>query len=116
MALDSISKSKLNYYELDTPYVAISEDYAAVSILIFEKEEILYIKRSNEMPTHKGHIAFPGGKKEDDDKNIQQQKIASIPPVPMKSWWVTVAHARCLQIYSWADGRAAQEGVFGTKS
>ena len=48
------------------------------------------------------------------DKNIQK-KIHSIPPVPMKSWWVTVAHARCLQIYSWADGRAAQEGVFGTK-
>lgn len=68
-------KSKLNYYELDTPYVAISEDYAAVSILIFEKEEILYIKRSNEMPTHKGQIAFPGGKKEDDDKNIVRTAV-----------------------------------------
>ena len=60
---------------MDTPYVAISEDYAAVSILIFEKEEILYIKRSNEMPTHKGQIAFPGGKKEDDDKNIVRTAV-----------------------------------------
>ena len=49
------------------------------------------------------------------DQSIEKQKIHSIPPVPMKSWWVTVAHARCLQIYSWAGGRAAQEGVFGTK-
>ena len=61
---------KLNYYELDTPHVAISNDYAAVSILIFDKKEILYIKRSNEMPTHKGQIAFPGGKREEDDKDI----------------------------------------------
>ena len=29
----------------------------------------------------------------------------------MKSLWVTVAHARCLQIYSWTGGRAAKEGV-----
>ena len=48
------------------------------------------------------------------DKSIKKE-IHGIPPVPMKSWWVTVAHARRLQIYSWAGGRAAQEGVFGTK-
>ena len=58
---------KLNYYELETPHVAIANDYAAVSILIFDKKEILYIKRSNEMPTHIGQIAFPGGKKEEKD-------------------------------------------------
>jgi 8-oxo-dGTP pyrophosphatase MutT (NUDIX family) len=61
---------KLNYYELETPHVAIANDYAAVSILIFDKKEILYIKRSNEMPTHKGQIAFPGGKKEEKDIDI----------------------------------------------
>ena len=61
---------KLNYYELETLHVAITNDYAAVSILIFDKKEILYIKRSNEMPTHKGQIAFPGGKREDEDIDI----------------------------------------------
>ena len=61
---------KLNYYELETPHVAITNNYAAVSILIIDKKEILYIKRSNEMPTHKGQIAFPGGKREEEDIDI----------------------------------------------
>jgi 8-oxo-dGTP pyrophosphatase MutT (NUDIX family) len=61
---------KLNYYELETLHVAITNDYAAVSILIFDKKEIVYIKRSNEMPTHKGQIAFPGGKREEEDIDI----------------------------------------------
>lgn len=62
--------TKLNYHELETPHVPIANDYAAVSILIFDNKEILYIKRSNEMPTHKGQIAFPGGKKEEEDIDI----------------------------------------------
>ena len=61
---------KLNYYDLNTLHTSISNHYAAVSILIFEKKEILYIKRSDEMPTHKGQIAFPGGKREQEDENI----------------------------------------------
>ena len=61
---------KLNYHDLNTLHTPISNDYAAVSILIFEKKEILYIKRSEEMPTHKGQIAFPGGKREQEDENI----------------------------------------------
>ena len=61
---------KLNYHELETPHVAITNNYAAVSILIIDKKEILYIKRSNEMPTHKGQIAFPGGKREEEDIDI----------------------------------------------
>ena len=61
---------KLNYHDLNTLHTPISNDYAAVSILIFEKKEILYIKRSDEMPTHKGQIAFPGGKREQEDENI----------------------------------------------
>ena len=46
------------------------DEYAAVAILIYKNKEILFIKRSENMPTHKGHIAFPGGKKEDSDKGI----------------------------------------------
>ena len=46
------------------------EKYAAVAILIFKNKEILFIKRSENMPTHKGDIAFPGGKKEDGDMDI----------------------------------------------
>ena len=61
---------KLNYHDLNTLPTSFSNDYAAVSILIFEKKEILYIKRSDEMPTHKGQIAFPGGKREQEDENI----------------------------------------------
>ena len=46
------------------------QDYASVSILIHEEKEIIFIKRSEDLPTHKGHIAFPGGKREAVDKNI----------------------------------------------
>ena len=46
------------------------EKYAAVAILIYKNKEILFIKRSENMPTHKGDIAFPGGKKEDGDVGI----------------------------------------------
>ena len=46
------------------------EQYAAVAILIYKNKEILFIKRSENMPTHKGDIAFPGGKKEDGDMGI----------------------------------------------
>ena len=46
---------------------------AAVLVPIFLKEGSLHILltlRSQQVPTHKGHVAFPGGKEEDDDKDI----------------------------------------------
>ena len=46
------------------------QDYASVSMLIYEEKEIIFIKRSEDLPTHKGHIAFPGGKREAGDNNI----------------------------------------------
>ena len=52
------------FQSLNKPYDYIDLDYAAVSILVYKNKEILFIKRSENMPTHKGHIAFPGGKKE----------------------------------------------------
>ena len=49
-------------------------DYrAAVLVPIFVKEGCLHVLltlRSEELPTHKGQVAFPGGKQEDDDKDI----------------------------------------------
>ena len=45
-------------------------NYAAVGILIANSTEVLFIKRSEEMPTHKGHIAFPGGRSEENDLNF----------------------------------------------
>jgi len=55
---------------LNKPYDSIDLDYAAVSILVHKNKEILFIKRSDSMPTHKGHIAFPGGKKELTDSSV----------------------------------------------
>lgn len=46
---------------------------AAVLVPIFLKEGSLHILltlRSQLVPTHKGHVAFPGGKEEDNDKDI----------------------------------------------
>ncbi len=66
---------ELNYQKLNFPYLSISSNYAAVSILIFKENEILYIKRTEEMSTHKGQIAFPGGKKENEDKNVVETAV-----------------------------------------
>jgi len=66
----------LNYQELSKPHLdgvmktINDQDYASVSMLIYEEKEIIFIKRSEDLPTHKGHIAFPGGKREAGDKNI----------------------------------------------
>ena len=61
--------------KLIQPYPSFSEDYASVAILIIDDKEILFIKRSENLPTHKGHIAFPGGKKENSDKNIVETAL-----------------------------------------
>ena len=60
----------MNFKHLEKPFPFYDEDYAAVAILINSKKEILYIKRSDKLPTHKGDIAFPGGKKEESDSDI----------------------------------------------
>ena len=60
----------LNYQKISKPHEKNNDDYASVSILIHDEKEIIFIKRSEDLPTHKGHIAFPGGKKEVEDQSI----------------------------------------------
>ena len=46
---------------------------AAVLILCYEKEDDLFFimtERSNSLPSHPGEVAFPGGKKEEQDQNL----------------------------------------------
>ncbi len=63
-------KNKLVYKKLDSSVENTKNNYASVAVLFFDEVEILFIKRSENMPTHKGHIAFPGGKKEKNDTSI----------------------------------------------
>ena len=72
---NKILKLNLNYKDLTFPYESKNEKYASVAILMYEENSILFIKRSNDMPTHKGHIAFPGGKKEKNDLSIVDTAI-----------------------------------------
>ena len=72
---NKILKLKLKYKELNIQNESKKENYAAVAILIYDEKEILFIKRSNDMPTHKGHIAFPGGKKENEDKTLLETAV-----------------------------------------
>jgi 8-oxo-dGTP pyrophosphatase MutT (NUDIX family) len=62
--------NKLKFQNLSEPFQELDDDYASVALLIYEEKELIFIKRSEDMPTHKGHIAFPGGKKEAFDQNI----------------------------------------------
>jgi len=59
-----------NFQNLEYKPIQTSKSYASVAILIYKNSEILFIKRSYEMPTHKGQIAFPGGRYEQEDKSI----------------------------------------------
>ena len=46
---------------------------AAVLILITDNEEdysIVFTERSKKLPSHAGEVAFPGGKKEEEDRNL----------------------------------------------
>ena len=63
-------ENKINYKKIDEYILSSKKNYAAVAALFVENNEILFIKRSEDMPTHKGHIAFPGGNREDADKSI----------------------------------------------
>ena len=57
-------KNRLVYKNLDKSVDKTKNKYASVAVLFIDEVEILFIKRSENMPTHKGHVAFPGGKKE----------------------------------------------------
>lgn len=71
-------ENKIKYKKIDEYVESSKDNYAAVAALFIEDSEILFIKRSENMPTHKGHIAFPGGKKEDTDKNIISTAIREV--------------------------------------
>ena len=57
-------KNRLVFKKLDSSVEKAKNNYASVAVLFIDEVEILFIKRSENMPTHKGDIAFPGGKKE----------------------------------------------------
>ena len=67
--------NKLKFQNLSEPFQKLDDDYASVALLIYEDKELIFIKRSQDLPTHKGHIAFPGGKKEAFDQNIVDTAI-----------------------------------------
>ena len=51
---------------------------AAVLILCYEKDDDLFFimtKRSNSLPSHPGEVAFPGWKKEENDKDLKQTAL-----------------------------------------
>lgn len=51
---------------------------AAVLILCYEKEDDLFFimtERSNSLPSHPGEVAFPGGKKEEQDQNLMDTAL-----------------------------------------
>ena len=60
----------LQYSELNNENRNSSSHYAAVAICVLPIGELIYIKRQYTMPTHKGQIAFPGGKAQLGDLDI----------------------------------------------
>jgi 8-oxo-dGTP pyrophosphatase MutT (NUDIX family) len=72
---NKLLENLLNYKKIDDSLKSKKTNYASVAVLFIDNNEILFIKRSENMPTHKGHIAFPGGKKEETDKSVVSTAI-----------------------------------------
>ena len=69
-------KENLSSYKPSGPIVGLPQ--AAVLILLHETSEdlnVIYCLRSNNLPTHAGEVAFPGGKKEEKDETLRDTAL-----------------------------------------
>ena len=69
-------KENLSSYKPSGPIVGLPQ--AAVLILLHETSEdlnLIYCLRSNNLPTHAGEVAFPGGKREEIDETLKETAL-----------------------------------------
>ena len=69
-------KENLSSYKPSGPIVGLPQ--AAVLILLHETSEdlnLIYCLRSNNLPTHAGEVAFPGGKREEKDATLRNTAL-----------------------------------------
>ena len=69
-------KENLSSYKPSGPIVGLPQ--AAVLILLQETSEdlnVIYCLRSNNLPTHAGEVAFPGGKREEKDETLKETAL-----------------------------------------
>ena len=69
-------KENLSSYKPSGPIVGLPQ--AAVLILLHETSEdlnLIYCLRSNNLPTHAGEVAFPGGKREEKDDTLRNTAL-----------------------------------------
>ena len=69
---------------------------AAVLILLIDNENdysIVFTERSKRLPSHAGEVAFPGGKKEKEDRNLietvlrETHEEIGVEPNSIKNTW-----------------------------
>ena len=69
-------KENLSSYKPSGPIVGLPQ--AAVLILLHETSKglnLIYCLRSNNLPTHAGEVAFPGGKREENDETLRDTAL-----------------------------------------
>ena len=69
-------KENLSSYKPSGPIVGLPQ--AAVLILLHETSEdlnVIFCLRSNNLPTHAGEVAFPGGKREEKDETLRETAL-----------------------------------------
>ena len=69
-------KENLSSYKPSGPIAGLAQ--AAVLILLHETSEdlnVIYCLRSNNLPTHAGEVAFPGGKREEKDETLRETAL-----------------------------------------
>jgi len=69
-------KENLSSYKPSGPIAGLPQ--AAVLILLHETSEdlnVIYCLRSNNLPTHAGEVALPGGKREEKDETLKETAL-----------------------------------------
>ena len=69
-------KENLSSYKPSGPIVGLPQ--AAVLILLHQTSKglnLIYCLRSNNLPTHAGEVAFPGGKREEKDETLRDTAL-----------------------------------------
>ena len=84
----SLIEKKLN--QINLKKIDENLPQAAVLILIVENDKdysIVFTERSKRLPSHAGEVSFPGGKKENEDKNMYARWMTACKsPMTYDSW------------------------------
>jgi len=68
-------RKKLDSFQPQSPRSAAGLPEAAVLVPIDTRQQLLLTRRADHLPTHGGEVAFPGGRREPEDRDLVQTAL-----------------------------------------